>query len=217
MGLCNEQLENIVENITYGLLAMPENHKTMIKEESIFGKEVLKLNALIDKDLAKAYWKLDGNAFNDQPAPVFMKIDTLILGGCPIAIMLPNEQTDPALVKELEAENLEYVPIGFIDLHKIAEGKFSASGLGIAKPYQGKGLSKYLIYGGVKIAGIQEIYIPTQASNKQAHYAWSHLQLEKVYVNVFHNKEDTIIYKAKIPEPAEKILEKLKNKNSKTI
>ncbi len=205
-----QPLDDIVNSIVYGVMAMPENHETMIKEELVFGKKVLKLDALTDKNLAKAYWLLDGNAFKDQPAPIFMKIDTLILGGCPIVMMLPKEKTDPELVKELEAEQLEHIPIGFIDLHKTAEGKFSASGLGIAKPYQGKGLSKYLIYGGVKIAGIQELYIPTQEGNKQALYAWAHLQLEKVYTNLFHNKEDTVIYKAKIPKPAEKILEKLK-------
>lgn len=71
-----------------------------------------------------------------------------------------------------------------------------------------------MICGGVKIAGVEELYIPTQLSNVHAHYAWSHLSpLEIVSRDIFHNEPDTILYKAKIPEPAEKILEPLKTKS----
>lgn len=212
------ELEGLIDNLQYGLLAMPENHNAMIEEEYILGKKVLKLDALANKELANAYWKLDSNAFNNQPAPIFMKLDTLILGGCPIVMMLPKEKTNPQLIKDLEAENLEYVPIGFIDLHKIEKGKFTASGLGIAKPYQGKGLSKYLIYGGAKIAGIKELYIPTQLNNTQAYFAWMHLApLEVVSSNVFHNEPGTVIYKAKAPQQKEEILKPLLEKQLCTI
>lgn len=211
-------LEGVIEGIYYGILAMQQNHGALVKEDSVFGKPVLKLDALIDKDLARAYWKLDGNAFDDQPAPIFMKDDTLIFGGCPIVMMLPKEETDCKLVDELEAKNLDYVPIGFMDLHKIDEGIFTVSGLGIAKPYQGTGLSKYLIYGGVKIAGVKELYIPTQLSNAEAHFAWLHLApLEIVSADVFHNMPDTILYKTQIPDPAENILKPIKKEASANL
>lgn len=236
--MAKDSLEEIIDDVCYGVLAMPENYADLVKEEHIFGKKVLKLDAITDKKLAKAYWKLDGNAFDDQPAPIFMKDDTLIFGGCPIVMLLPKEKVDKTLIAELEADDLGYVPIGFIDLHKIAEGKFTASGLGMAKPYHGKGLSKYLVYAGTKIAGVNELLIPTQLSNSQAHYSWLHLgPLEVVSADVFHNKNDTTLYKAKIPQPYENILkpvetiksndsfiipfdkvkEKLKGKNAKVI
>ena len=94
-----------------------------------------------------------------------------------------------------------------MDMHKIAPGKFSVSGLGIAKPYQKKGLSKYLIYGGVKAMGVKELIIPTQLSNVQAHNAWRHLgSLEIFCMKPFHNEEDTVVYNVKVPEEPWKIL-----------
>ncbi|MBM3199324.1 hypothetical protein FJZ53_00180 [Candidatus Woesearchaeota archaeon] len=217
-NLNKNELEDLINNISYGIIAMPENHDALIEEEYVLGKKILKLDALSNKELANAYWKLDSNAFDNQPAPIFMKLDALILGGCPILMMLPKEKTDPQLVKCLEAENLDYIPIGFLDLHKIENGKFTASGLGIAKPYQGKGLSKYMIYGGAKIAGIKELYIPTQLSNKQVQLAWAHLApLEIVSSNVFHNKPDTVIYKTKIPEIKEEILKPIINCYSSSV
>lgn len=202
--------KGLFEDLYYGVLAMEENHKHLIKNDSILGKNVLKKDALENKDLANSYWKLDGNAFDTQPAPKFMKDDTLIFGGCPVTMMLPKEKTEGKLVEELEAGDLGHIPIGFMDLHKISDGKFSVSGLGIAKPYQDKGLSKYLIYGGAKMTEMEELTITTQLSNPQAHYAWLHLSPLKIKsADVFHNEPDTVIYKAEIPEPYEEILEPL--------
>src|SRR3989338_10332848 len=104
-------------------------------------------------------------------------------------MLLPAGLADRGLCEALEATSLDYVPIGFLDLHKIGDGKFTASGLGVAKPYQGLGLSKYLIYAGAVIAGIEELIIPTQLSNSQAHFAWKHLSsLEVIADNVYHNE-----------------------------
>jgi len=162
----------------------------------------------------QAYWLLDQNAFSSsQPAPIFMKMDALVLGGCPVVMMLPNKLTNPELVKELKAQSLEYVPIAFMDLHKISPGNFSVSGLGVAKQYQGKGLGKNMIYAGVKTAEINTLIIPTQLSNVAAHHAWLHLSpLELISSDVFHNEPDTIIYKAKIPKNKEEILNHVKTK-----
>ena len=202
--------EAVLEEMCFGVLCLAENAGHLVKCESVLGKQVLHLDAVADKGLMKAYWKLDGNAFDDQPAPVFMKLDTLVLGGLPVVMLLPAGFADPELCEDLEATSLDYVPIGFLDLHKIDEGKFTASGLGIAKPYQGLGLSKYLIYAGAVIAGIEELIIPTQLSNSQAHFAWKHLgSLEVIADNVYHNEPDTVIYKAKVPQPKELILKQL--------
>ncbi len=199
--------ETVLEKMCFGVLCLAENAGHLVKCESVLGKPVVHLDAAADKALTKAYWKLDGNAFDDQPAPIFMKLDTLVLGGLPVAMLLPKEYADPALCESLEAGSLDYVPIGFLDLHKIDEGKFTASGLGIAKPYQGLGLSKYLIYAGAVIAGIEELIIPTQLHNAAAHLAWLHLgPLELLSADVFHNEQDTVVYKATVPWPAKDIL-----------
>ncbi len=197
-------LEELIQAISFGMLSDAEAVET-----KIFGKSVLQMNALHNKKLAESYWRLDSNAFGGtQPAPIFMKLDALIIGGLPVVMLLANELTDSLLVKELGAQDLEYVPIGFMDLHKKSEGIFAVSGLGISKQYQGNGLSKLLIYGGIKIAGAKELFIPTQLSNAAAHYSWLHLSpLEVVSADVFHNESDTIVYNASIPKEPEKILE----------
>lgn len=207
-----KNLEEVISNVCFGVLAMTDNHRALVKEYTVLGKPVLALDGLADKVLMKAYWKLDGNAFDDQPAPVFMKLDTLVLGGCPIVMMLPKDKVDETLIAELEADGLDYVPIAFMDLHKIDEKTFAVSGLGISKAYQGMGLSKYMIYAGVKIAGVEQLYVPTQLSNTPAHFAWLHLApLEIVAADVFHNEPDSVVYKATIPECMEDILKPLKN------
>ncbi len=199
------------DKIKFGVLSFCENHNTIDSKE-VFGKDILLLDGLKDKQLAEAYWKLDGNAFNDQPAPVFMKQDALILGGLPILMFLPNEYENKGLKETIGAEHLENIPIGFMDLHRIESGKYSVSGLGISNQYQGLGLSKSLIYAGAKIAGIKELIIPTQLSNQAAHYAWLHLApLKIISVDFFHNKTDSILYKAEISNGHEHILE---NKNT---
>lgn len=208
------QCENltIMKDIEFSMIG---SNKELIKCDKVFGKELLWMNALSDKGLAKAYWKLDENAFNGMAASMFMKLDTLILGGYPFVMFLPKEKADKKLVKDIAAEGLEYVPIGFLDLHKISENKFTTSGLGIAKPYQGKGLSKYLIYAALKTAGAEKLIIPTQLSNSFAHYAWLHLgELEVKANDVFHEEADTIVYSAKVPENLEEILKPLKNKDA---
>lgn len=206
-----KNLEEVISNVCFGALAMTDNHSALVKVDNVLGKPVLTLDGLADKELMKAYWKLDGNAFDDQPAPVFMKLDTLVLGGCPIVMMLPKSKVDESLIAELEADTLDYVPIGFMDLHKINDGTFAVSGLGISKAYQGIGLSKYMIYAGVKVAGVEQLYVPTQLSNAPAHFAWLHLApLEIVASDVFHNEPDSIVYKASVPECAEDILKPLK-------
>jgi hypothetical protein len=132
-------------------------------------------------------------------APIFMKMDTLVLGGLAVCMFLHKDDADPALVKELGADGLEHVPIGFMDLHKIDGETFSCSGLGIAKPYQGKGMSKYLIHAGLMISGLQKLYITTQLGNKMAHHAWMHLaplHIEKIAS--FHDAEGSIIYSAEV-------------------
>jgi hypothetical protein len=69
--------------------------------------------------------------------------------------------------------------------------------LGIAQQYQGMGLSKLLLYGGIMISGAEEILIPTQLSNAMAHFAWLNLSpLEILKIAPFHTQGDTIIYKA---------------------
>ncbi len=205
-------LEEVISNVCFGVLAMKDNQPALVKEDNVLGKPVLALDGLADEGLMKAYWKLDGNAFDDQPAPVFMKLDTLVLGGCPIVMMLPKDKVEVALIAELEADGLEYVPIAFMDLHKINDGTFAVSGLGISKAYQGMGLSKYMIYAGVKIAGVKQLYIPTQLSNAPAHFAWLHLApLEIVAADVFHNEQDSVVYKVTVPECVENILKPLNN------
>ncbi len=206
----NKNNSQILNHLSYAFLG--HNYAEMVCESSVFGKPVLNLDALLDKNLAKTYWLLDGNAFGDLPAPDFMKLDTLILGGAPISLVLPKEYVDPQLVQELEAEHLKYVPIGFIDLHKIGFGKFAVSGLGIAKPYQKKGLSKYLIYGGTKITGAKELIIPAQLSNSAAQHAWQHLELEVISDDVFHSELDTVVYSGKVPDNLEDILKKHSSK-----
>lgn len=207
-----KKLEEVISNVCFGVLAMTNNHQALVKEDTILGKPVLALDGLADKGLMKAYWKLDGNAFDDQPAPVFMKLDTLILGGCPVVMMLPKDKVEKTLIAELEADGLDYVPIAFMDLHKIDDGTFAVSGLGISKAYQGMGLSKYMIYAGVKIAGVKQLYVPTQLSNAPAHFAWLHLApLKIVAADVFHNELDSVVYKATVPECAEDILKPVKN------
>lgn len=209
--------ETVLEKMCFGVLCLAENAGQLVKCESVLGKPVVHLDAAADKALTKAYWKLDGNAFEDQPAPIFMKLDTLVLGGLPVAMLMPAGSADPEFCDAIEAASLEYVPIGFLDLHKISEGKFTASGLGIAKPYQGLGLSKYLIYAGAVIAGIEELIIPTQLSNSQAHFAWKHVgALEVIVDDVFHNEPDTIVYKVKVPKPVELILKPLEKEHLST-
>ena len=139
-------IESLVENLEFGVIGYNGNFEHLIKCNSVLGKNLTYWDGLANNYLAEVYWKLDGCAFDNQPAPKFMKLDTLILGGCPICIFLPKVEVDKGLVKKLGAENLDIVPIGFMDMHKIGEGKYVCSGLGIAKEYQGNGLSKYLIH-----------------------------------------------------------------------
>ncbi len=196
--------KGIIDSVGFSMIGMNDG---LVCSGEVLGKELLDYNAFHDKKLAKSYWKLDGNAFDDQPAPIFMKLDALIIGGLPVVMMLPQEETDQGLVKELDAEDLGHVPIAFMDMHKTGERDFVVSGLGVAKPYQGMGLSKYMIYAGVKVSGANTLVIPTQLSNKKAHYAWHHLgPLEVLSSDVFHNEPDTIVYKAKISDPKDKIL-----------
>jgi len=195
----------VPDSIQYAFLG--HNYQEIVKQQSIFGDPTLWLDALKDKNLGKTYWLLDGNAFDDQPGPPFMKLDTLILGGCPLCLVLPKEDCNPVLVNELEVNGSSHVPIGFIDMHKVSDTTFSVSGLGVSKPYQGMGLSKYLIYGGVVTTGAKELIIPTQLSNTPAHKAWKHLgPLEILCDDPFHNEEDTIVYKGKVPKEPWKIL-----------
>mgnify|MGYP006291509191 CR=1 FL=1 len=203
----NNELGAILDNLSFATLGRGKN---IASGNSVFGKEVLGLNAFENNRLAKSYWKLDGHAFDDQPAPIFMKLDTFILGGLPVTIGLSGEEVETSLLEEIDAEGLEYVPIGFMDMHMNGEKEFTVSGLGIAPEYQGRGLSKYLIYGGAKISGAQKLTIPTQLSNAQAHYGWLHLAPLKIAsLDVFHNEADTIVYDASIPQTKEDILSPL--------
>ena len=63
------QTEEVMKHIKYATLCMHENQKHLIKGDTVQGQEILQLDALQDHALANAYWKLDGNAFGDQPAP----------------------------------------------------------------------------------------------------------------------------------------------------
>jgi hypothetical protein len=204
--------QSILEEIVFGVLTMSSNYSSMVKDNEVMGKTVVGLDALVDKKLAAAYQKLDANAFDDEAAPAFMKLDTLIIGGCPVAMMLPNRYANNDLKKEIGAEDMEYVPIAFLDLHKTAEGKFTASGLGVSKQYHGKGLSKYMIYGAAKITGMKELVIPTQVHNAAAHFAWMHLApLTVLSADVHHEEEDTIVYRANIPNPVKCVLDPVSN------
>lgn len=200
----NKKLENTIQA---GVIGLPENF-SLIKQNNIFGKPVLLMDGVKNKDIAKAYWQLDGNAFGNMSAPKFMKMDALVLSGPATGLFMPNEMADEDL-KSLMGKDLEYYPIGFMDLHKITEGKFVCSGLGIAQAYQGKGLSKYLIYAGVSISGAKELIMPTQLKNNAAHYAWSHLSNISVISKFpFHDEADTIVYKAVINDPENILLGK---------
>lgn len=197
-----QTLGDLLGHIQYGILAVTENQDVLMKQQEILGKKVKKIDPLAEKAMVKAYWKLDGYVFGDLSAPMFMKWDTLILGGCPVLMLLPKSEVEVMLVTALDAQDLQYIPIGMLDLHKICDGRFVASGLGIVKEYQGKGLAKHLIYAGVQIAGIKDLMIPTQLSNAAAHYAWMHLSpLEIMSADVFHEKEDEIIYRSFIENP----------------
>ena len=186
-------------------------NKELIKNKKILGKEILNLNAMEDQTLSNSYWKLDGNAFEKQSSDKWVKNDTLLLGGCPVVMFLPKEYVEKEVIEDLEANDLNYIPIGFIDLHKISEEKFSVSGLGIAKKYQGKNLSKYLIYAGMKIPEVKELYITTQTDNEMSSYAWKHMgKMKLLYKNPLHNEENSVVYEAKVPIPCEDIMKPIK-------
>ncbi|MFC1704893.1 hypothetical protein ACFLZ6_01025 [Nanoarchaeota archaeon] len=200
--------QSILEEIVFGVLGMASNYSSMVKDEEVMGKTVVGLDALVDKKLAETYHRLDANAFEGEAAPAYMKLDTVIMGGCPVAMMLPNRYANNDLKKEIGAEEMEYVPIAFLDLHKTGEGKFVASGLGVSKQYHGKGLSKYMIYGAAKITGMEELVIPTQVHNAAAQFAWMHLApLTVLSADVHHEEADTIIYRANMPNPVKGILD----------
>ena len=159
-------------------------------------KPLLNQDAIKNPEIFEAYCKLDGNAFGGMSAERWVKMDYCILGGFPVVMYLPTETTDPDLVNELGTKNQKYTPIGFMDMHLIGEGKtFLVSGLGIAKPYQGLGLSKYLISMGVHLSDTDKLKVPTQLSNKMAHYAWEHAgKMNLIYSEVPHDKSDTVVY-----------------------
>ncbi len=203
----NKKQDNLVKQVTFGVIGHKQNWGKLIKADSVLGQCILTLDGVKDKKLAEAYWKLDGNAFGKMSAPKFMKLDTLVLGGLVVCMFLHKNDADPALVKELGAEDMEYVPIGFMDLHKVDEKTFSCSGLGIAKPYQGNGLSKYLIHAGVKIGNVHDLTVPTQLSNFMAHYAWLHLgSLWIDMIKPMHEEEDSLVYNIIVAKSPEEIL-----------
>ena len=186
-------LKKIIENMQVGVIG----YNTSIAEKECFGKPVLEFDGLNDKDMAEAYWKLDGNAFDSMAAEKYVKLDTLIMGGVPVCLFLDKDNIDFDLKSEYNVD-LSYYPIGFMDLHKKQEGDYVCSGLGIAKQYQGIGLSKYLISAGIEVAGVENLIIPTQLSNDIAIKAWKFLgNLEVIAENPLHNENDTMVYEAK--------------------
>lgn len=182
--------DDMLKNIKIGVIG----YDSPVSSQECFGSQVLSFDGLNDKAMAEAYWKLDGNAFDSMAAEKYVKLDTLIMGGIPVCLFLDEENVDLSLKDEFGSQ-LSHYPIGFMDLHKKSEGSFVCSGLGIAKQYQGIGLSKYLITAGVKVAGIESLIIPTQLSNEVAIKAWNFLGKPKVIAtNPLHNEEDTLIY-----------------------
>lgn len=188
----NEELKS---KIKFGVVGCSYEPSSLVKYNLANGEKIIHINGLNNKEFANAYWSLDKNAFG-TPAPKYMKLDTIIMGGVGIAMMLPKKYADSSLVKELNAENLKDVPIGFMDMHHNGNNNYSCSGLGIAKQYQGKGLSDLLINSGLKITKTKSLLVPTQLSNIAAHKAWikalGPLMIYKV--NPLHDEDDTVVY-----------------------
>ena len=199
----NTALDALLEHITFGTVAAAHNWPTAVKADTVNGKPILLYDGLKNEKMAIAYWLLDGLAFGDTPAPKWVKHDMLINGGLPICMFVDKQHAAPALVGSLKAEELDHVPIGFMDLHPCADGKYSVSGLGIAPPYQGKGLSKHLIHAGAVMAAMKQLIITTQLSNAKGHHSWLHLgPLELLHVKPLHDKNDTVVYAASVGDPA---------------
>jgi len=195
MKITKKNISKFVEEKLYaGIIGYEPDIKTM----KCFDKPVLFFDGLKNNEIAETYWKLDANAFGgcEMAAPKYMKLDTLIMGGVPILMFLDKNDIDINLKNEYKT-NLDYYPIGFMDLHFKGNNNFACSGLGIAKQYQNLGLSKYLISAGIHIANIDKLLIPTQQSNKIAIKAWNFLgTLEIISSNPFHDEKDTFIYQA---------------------
>ena len=214
----DDDLESKIEFFTIG-----SHSCSLIKKYEVYKKPVHMCSGIARRDIAKFYCLLDQNAFTDsQIVPEFMKVGFSILGGLPILMTLPKSVADPCLVKECEevaeANYINDIPIGFMDLYHLGNETFSVSRFGIAKQYQGKGLSKRLLYAGMKIAGVKELYILTHLSNKAAHHVWLHLSpLEINSVNILDNNPDAILYKTKIPDKLEQIFLKHNRKTKELV
>ena len=202
------ETKQLLEDLVVGIIATTDHIPHMCKANEIFGKPIHTVDAIADPEFAKAYWSLDALAFGSLSSPKFMKMDCVLAGGCSIALLSKQKEVDPQYLQSIGAQSLPLVPIAFLDLHKIAEGLFTTSGFGIAPPYQGLGLSKYLIYAATIAAGIEHLKIPTQLSNVAAHKAWLHLgPLKVVSASLFHDCPDSMLYQAHAPQDPKQILQ----------
>lgn len=211
------QYNQLEESMEYMILTTNNSSAAGFCNWDFNGKNAVFCNGLNDQEIARSYWLLKKNAHGiPQEVPIPMCLEA-ILGGYVILMTMNQKMVDSGLVLDLKAQCLEttpisfgedithyknLVPIGYIDFYHKGKRKFGVGDLGIAKPYQGKGLSKLLISAGTELVGARQLIIPIPMGNAIAHYAWLHFSpLEIISAGTPHIKGlDNMIYKAKVSD-----------------